>query len=81
VTEKYEFIDAEYATASGNAPGDAPTITQMYAGGSAERAGFGSYMPGTWPRMASWLVIAADGRAGVPRDQPRASTLVPSACA
>jgi putative transposase len=29
VTEKYEFIDAEYADATGNDTGDAPTITQM----------------------------------------------------
>jgi putative transposase len=51
VTEKYEFIDAEYAAASGNDTGDAPTITQMCRWLSVSKSGY--YDWGSRPESAT----------------------------
>jgi putative transposase len=40
VTQKYEFIDAEYAAASAKSTGDAPTITQMCRWLAVSKSGY-----------------------------------------
>jgi putative transposase len=45
VTEKYEFIDAEYAAAAAADAACAPTITQMCSWLSVSRSGFYDWSP------------------------------------